>query len=153
MISRRTKIQLVIFAFITLFGVSYVGAHYARLDRVFFDDTYTVVAHFDDSGGIFAGAEVDWRGVAVGRVGKLVVTPSGVDVHLDVEKKFSQIPADTLAVVNNRSAVGEQYVDLEPKVDNEPFLGEGAEIPESDTRTPIQTRKFLTDISDTVSSV
>jgi phospholipid/cholesterol/gamma-HCH transport system substrate-binding protein len=153
MISRRTKIQLVIFAFITLFGVSYVGAHYARLDRIFFDDTYTVVAHYDNSGGIFAGAEVDWRGVAIGRVSKLVVTPDGVDVHLSIEKKFDKIPASTLALVNNRSAVGEQYVDLEPKVDSEPFLAEGTEIPMADTRTPILTQKFLGDISDTVESV
>ena len=153
MISRRTRIQLVIFAFITLFGVSYVGAHYARLDRIFFDDTYTVVAHYDNSGGIFAGAEVDWRGVAIGRVSKLVVTQDGVDVHLSIEKKFDQIPASTLALVNNRSAVGEQYVDLEPKVDSEPFLAEGTEIPMADTRTPILTQKFLGDISDTVESV
>ena len=153
MITRRTKIQLVIFAIITLVGVSYVGAHYARLDRIFFDDTYTVVAHYEDSGGIFAGAEVDWRGVAIGRVEKLEVSASGVDVHLSIEKKFDKIPADTLAVVTNRSAVGEQYVDLEPKVDNEPFLTEGTEIPVEDTRTPIQVRTFLTDISNTVESV
>jgi phospholipid/cholesterol/gamma-HCH transport system substrate-binding protein len=153
MISRRTKIQLVIFVVITLVGVSYVGAHYARLDRIFFDDTYTVVAHYEESGGIFAGAEVDWRGVAVGRVEKLEVSPTGVDVHLSIEKKFDKIPADTLALVNNRSAVGEQYVDLEPKVDAGPFLTEGTEIPVEDTRTPIQTQKFLTDISDTVESV
>jgi len=153
MITRRTKIQLVIFAIITLFGVSYVGAHYARLDRIFFDDTYTVVAHYENSGGIFAGAEVDWRGVAIGRVSKLVVTQDGVDVHLSIEKKFNKIPASTLALVNNRSAVGEQYVDLEPKVDSEPFLTEGAEIPLADTRTPILTQKFLGDISDTVESV
>jgi len=153
MITRRTKIQLVIFAIITLLGVSYVGAHYARLDRVFIDDTYTVVAHYEDSGGIFAGAEVDWRGVAVGRVEKLEVSASGVDVHLSIEKKYDKIPADTLAVVTNRSAVGEQYVDLEPKVDDQPFLAEGTEIPVEDTRTPIQVRTFLTDISNTVESV
>ena len=153
MISRRTKVQLVIFAVITLLGVSYVGAHYARLDRIFFDDTYTVVAHYEDSGGIFAGAEVDWRGVAIGRVEKLEVSPTGVDVHLSIDKKWDQIPASTLAVVNNRSAVGEQYVDIEPKTESEPYLAEGSEIPVEDTRTPIQVRKFLTDISNTVESV
>ena len=33
MITRRTKIQLLVFVLITLVGVSYVGARYARLDR------------------------------------------------------------------------------------------------------------------------
>ena len=46
MITRRTRLQLLVFVVITLLGVSYVGARYARLDRVFFDDHYTVVAHF-----------------------------------------------------------------------------------------------------------
>lgn len=153
MITRRTKIQLVIFAIITLFGVSYVGATYARLDRVFRDDTYTVVAHYADSGGIFAGAEVDWRGVAIGRVEKLVVSREGVDVHLSIDKKWKSIPADTMAIVSTRSAVGEQYVELEPRTSSAPYLAEGTEIPEANTRIPIATRKLLTDISDTVSSV
>ncbi len=47
-----------IFALITMVGVSFVGARYARLDRLVFDDSYSVVAHFAESGGIFAGAEV-----------------------------------------------------------------------------------------------
>jgi phospholipid/cholesterol/gamma-HCH transport system substrate-binding protein len=153
MISRRTRIQLLIFVAITLLGVSYVGARYARLDRVFFDDHYTVVGHFAESGGIFAGGEVSYRGVQVGRVGKLELTDAGVDVYLDIDNKYDDIPTDTLAVVGNRSAVGEQYVELQPQVDTAPYLGESSEIPESDTRTPIPTQKFLADISDTVESV
>ena len=34
MITRRTKIQLMIFVVITLVGVTFVGARYAQLDRV-----------------------------------------------------------------------------------------------------------------------
>ena len=48
MIRRGTKVQLLVFALITLIGVSFVGARYARLDRVFLDQSYTVVAHFAD---------------------------------------------------------------------------------------------------------
>ena len=56
------------FVIITLVGVSFVGARYARLDRLFYDSAYTVTAHFAQSGGIFAGAEVTYRGVGIGRV-------------------------------------------------------------------------------------
>lgn len=153
MITRRTKIQLVFFVIITLVGVSFVGARYARLDRLFVDDSYTVVAHFADSGGIFAGGEVSYRGVRVGEVSELVLTQDGVDVHLSIDNDEDRIPSDTLAVVGNRSAVGEQYVELQPQVDDGPYLDEGAEIDQEDTRTPIATDKLLTDISTTVSSV
>ncbi|GEP33806.1 ABC transporter substrate-binding protein [Nocardioides szechwanensis] len=153
MITRRTKFQLLIFVLITLIGVSYVGARYAKLDRLFYDDTYTVVAHFPESGGIFAGGEVSYRGVQVGRVDKLVLTDSGVDVHLDIDNGYDEIPSDTLAVVGNRSAVGEQYVELQPQVDDGPYLSNDSEIDEEFTRTPIATETLLTNLSNTVTSV
>lgn len=153
MISRRTKVQLLVFVIVTLMGVSFVGARYARLDRLFVDDTYTVVAHFPDSGGIFAGGEVSYRGVKVGEVSKLVLTDEGVDVHLSIDDEQDRIPADTLAVVGNRSAVGEQYVELQPQVDDGPYLTEAAEIDEEATRIPIATDKLLTDLATTAGSV
>ena len=153
MITRRTRIQLMIFVLITLVGVSYVGARYARLDRLVLDDHYSVVAHFPDSGGIFAGGEVSYRGVQVGRVGTMKLTDEGVDVVLDIDNGYDDIPADTLAVVGNRSAVGEQYVELQPQTDSAPYLRDGSEIAQDDTRTPIPTQKLLGDISTTVDSV
>ena len=142
-----------VFVLITLLGVSYVGARYARLDRLIFDDSYTVVAHFQDSGGIFAGGEVSYRGVRIGQVNKLQLTDQGVDVYLDIDKSYDTIPSDTLAVVGNRSAVGEQYVELQPQVDTSPYLHNDSEIAQDDTRTPIATQKLLGDITNTVESV
>jgi len=153
MITRRTKIQLMVFVLITLIGVSYVGARYARLDRLIVDDSYTVVAHFPDSGGIFAGGEVTYRGIRVGQVDKLELTDSGVDLHLSIDKDYDAIPADTLAIVGNRSAVGEQYVELQPQTDEKPYLGDDSEIPVENARTPIATQTLLTNLSNTVESV
>ena len=153
MITRRTRIQLLIFVAITLLGVSYVGARYARLDRLIIDDHYTVVAHFQQSGGIFSGAEVSYRGVQIGQVGKMELTDQGVDLYLDIDNSHEDIPADTLAVVANRSAVGEQFVDLQPRTDEAPYLGEDSQIAIADTRTPLPTETFLADLSQTVDSV
>ncbi|TIC79945.1 MlaD family protein [Nocardioides sp. GY 10127] len=154
MITRRTRIQLFVFALITLLGCSYVGATYAQLDRFFRDTSYEVVAHFADSGGgIFAGGQVTYRGVPVGRVDELTLTDDGVDVHLQIDKDKDTIPADTLAVVANASAVGEQYVDLQPQSKGEPYLEDGSEIDTADTAVPIATEKLLGDVARTVSSV
>lgn len=153
MITQRVRVQLIFFVVITLLGVSYVGARYAKLDRVFYDRSYTVVAHFEDSGGIFAGGEVTYRGVQVGQVDKLELTDEGVDVYLDIDNSYDEIPADTKAVVGNRSAVGEQYVELQPNTDAKPYLVDAAEIPVENTELPIATDTLLTDISTTVESV
>lgn len=151
MITRRTRIQLVIFALITLVGVSFVGARYAQLDELIVDSDYTVVAHYPESGGIFTGAEVTYRGVGIGSVGELTLTEDGVDVELDIDNEWDKIPRDTIALVGNRSAVGEQYVELQPQVDDGPYLVEGSEI--DDVATPIATEKLLGDLSATVGSV
>ena len=153
MITSRTKIQLMVFVLITLVGVSYVGARYARLDQLVVDDSYTVVAHFPDSGGMFAGGEVTYRGVRVGEVSSLELTDAGVDMNLDIAKEFDTIPADTLAIVGNRSAVGEQYVELQPQADSQPYLDDDSEIASENTRTPIKVQTLLTHLSDTVESV
>ena len=153
MITKRTKVQLVIFALITMIGVSFVGARYARLDRVFFDESYSVVAHFAESGGIFTGAEVSYRGVTVGQVSDMKLTAKGVDVVMNIENAHQDIPQDTKAVVANRSAVGEQFVDLQPETKQGPYLRNGSDIPVAMTQTPIETTKLLTDVSTTVDSV
>ena len=153
MITERTKRQLYVFALITLLGCTYVGARYARLDRLLFDDSYTVVAHFQDSGGIFDGAVVSYRGVTIGRVGDLEVTPDGVDVRLDIDNKWDKIPRDAVASTMNRSALGEQYVDLQPVVNEGPFLVDESEIPRQNTRIPIPAMQLLSDISNTVENV
>jgi phospholipid/cholesterol/gamma-HCH transport system substrate-binding protein len=153
MITRRTKVQLLVFALITLIGVSFVGARYARLDRVFLDQSYTVVAHFAESGGAFAGAEVSYRGVRIGQVDQLVLTEDGVDVHLDIDNEFDDIPADARALVGNRSAVGEQYVELQPQSNRKPFLTDGSEIARDLTDVPISTDTLLTHLDETVRSV
>lgn len=153
MITRRTKVQLLVFALITLLGVSFVGARYARLDRFLVDQSYTVVAHFADSGGAFAGAEVSYRGVRVGEVDELRLTDDGVDLVLDIDDEYDQIPADAHALVGNRSAVGEQYVELQPQSDEGPYLEDRSEIARDRTTTPIQTDTLLTHLDETVRSV
>ncbi len=153
MISRKVKIQLAVFVVLTLVGITFVGARYARLDRLVSDQSYTVVAHFDSSGGIFTGAEVTYRGVTVGQVGQLDLTEEGVDVELEIDNEHDDIPTDLQAVVANRSAVGEQYVDLQPRTGKGPYLDDGAQIALGDTTVPLSTTTLLTDMDELVNSV
>jgi phospholipid/cholesterol/gamma-HCH transport system substrate-binding protein len=151
MISRTTKIQLLVFALITVLGISYVGAKYAQLDRLFSDETYTVSADLNESGGIFVGAEVTYRGVSVGRVEGLRLKDDGVFADLGINKSENTIPSDVIAVVANRSAIGEQYVDLQPQTESGPYLKEGSTIEQ--TKTPLSATQLLVDLDDFVSSV
>jgi phospholipid/cholesterol/gamma-HCH transport system substrate-binding protein len=91
--------------------------------------------------------------VTVGKVTKLTLTDKGVDVIMSIDKGHKDIPKDTKAVVANRSAVGEQFVDLQPQTKDKPYLEDGSDIPTSRTETPIETTKLLGDLSTTTESV
>lgn len=154
MITRRTKLQLMVFVLITLLGVSYVGARYARLGSLFTKDHFDVAAHLANGGGVYTGAEVDYRGVKIGQVGDLTLNRTGVDADLKVDKAWrDKIPADTLAVVGNRSAVGEQYIELQPQSNSGPYLNQGSSIKRANTSIPLPTEKLLGDLATTVDSV
>lgn len=152
MIGRSIIAQLIAFALITLAGVSYVTAKYVGLGDKLFGGSYVVTVDLADAGGIFTNAEVTYRGVTVGRVDALRLSEDGVlaDVRLD---EGTEIPADTDAVVENRSAVGEQYVDFQPASSGEPFLTGGDTIARDRTRIPVPTEVLLLDIDRLVRSV
>ncbi|MER5179412.1 MlaD family protein [Streptomyces sp. NPDC002896] len=153
MITRTVKAQLIAFATVTAVGVSYVGSQYTGLGDSLLGSGYTVRADFADSGGIFPGAEVTYRGVPVGRVGELRLSgDDGVSVALKLDDG-TRIPANTLAVVANRSAVGEQYVDLQPRGSGGPYLLDGSTIHRSDTRVPLPTTDLILSLDRLVNSV
>ncbi|MCO7220394.1 MCE family protein [Klenkia sp. PcliD-1-E] len=153
MITRTTRLQLLAFAVVALLGMSYVGFRYVGLDRLLFGGGYTVAAEFSDSGGIFVNAEVTYRGVAVGRVSDMRLTEDGVEVDLDIDDGAPPIPAGAAAAVANRSAVGEQYVDLRPDSADGPFLGDGSVIPVDRTSIPIPVEQLLQDVDGLVGSI
>lgn len=153
MLTRKTQLQLVAFAVIAIVFVVYALFRFTGLGKVFGDDGYTVQLRLEDSGGIFERAEVTYRGVNVGRVGKLSLTEDGLIANLTIEPDMPQIPADLKAKVANRSAVGEQYVDLLPQSEGGPYLEDGSVIKEDQVTVPVPTGELIADLNSLASSV
>jgi phospholipid/cholesterol/gamma-HCH transport system substrate-binding protein len=153
MLIRRTKLQLVAFAIISIVAIVYALVRFAGLGTVFGNSGYTVKLELHESGGIFTNAEVTYRGYNIGRVGDLRLTKSGLEADLNIDPSAPQVPADLDAVVANRSAVGEQYVDLRPKGEKGPYLAAGSVIPASKTTTPVSTDRLIGDLDTLAASV
>ncbi|MGQ0576141.1 MAG: MlaD family protein [Pseudonocardia sp.] len=153
MITRTVWLQLTAFALVALLGVTYVGFRYAGFADLFGSSTYPVRMQMTDSGGIFTGADVTYRGVSVGSVGPLRLTADGVEVTLDVRKSAPAVPADVDAQVRNLSAIGEQFVDLVPASDGEPFLAAGSVIPTSRVAVPVPIQDLVSSVDALASSV
>jgi phospholipid/cholesterol/gamma-HCH transport system substrate-binding protein len=152
-ITRVVRLQLIGFLLVALVGVGYVGFRYAGFGDLIGSTTYPVRLQLAQSGGIFTGADVTYRGVSVGRVGPLTLTDDGVEVQLDVRRDAPDIPADVDAAVRNLSAIGEQYVDLQPARADGPVLESGSVIPVSRTSTPVPVENLVVSLDDFVRSV
>jgi len=153
-IARRTQVQLMVFFLVAALGLSYAGARYADLGRFMpgYDNGYLVSADFSDSGGIFVGAEVTQRGVPVGEVERLTLLPEGVRVGIRLDAG-STVPTPTKALIGNRSAIGEQYVDLQPQSQDGEPLGEGDVIPVSMTGIPIAPTQLVVNLDRLARSI
>jgi virulence factor Mce-like protein len=153
-LKRGVKVQLVAFALITVLGITYTAVRFVGIGRGVLNQGYVAYVDLTDSGGIFTNAEVTYRGVTVGRVGPIELTRDGLRVRLNLNRG-RHIPRDTIAVVANRSAVGEQYIDLRPRSDGGPYLDHGAPytIPRQDTKLPVPTEELLGNLDKLVASV
>ena len=140
MIGNRIKINLIFFL------VGSIGLSYLMANQVLsiLQDRYSVYAEFKDAGGVFTNQEVTYRGITVGQVGEMEVIEDGVSIELLIDKEFDQIPKENIeARVMFKSAVGEQFIDLLPGSDEEPYLANDDRIPQEQTSIPVSTQALL----------
>ena len=111
MLTRFIKTQLVIFGVLTVVALLVLGVYFLRLPTLAGVGQYTLKADLPSSGGLYATANVTYRGVTIGRVTNVEPTENGVRATMSISDKY-KIPVDASANVHSVSAVGEQYLDL-----------------------------------------
>lgn len=126
MLTRRIKIQVLAFVVIALAVTSYLGAKYVGIN--FTGSGYDVSIALPNADGTFKNGEVTYRGVPVGRITNLVPTANGALLTAHIDGSAPPLPADAHAYVADRSAIGEQYVDLRAESDKGPMLSAGDRI-------------------------
>ncbi|SCL30982.1 phospholipid/cholesterol/gamma-HCH transport system substrate-binding protein [Micromonospora rhizosphaerae] len=152
MIGRTAKLQVLAFVLVSVLGIAYVGIRYVGLGDRLLGGGYVVHVDLARAGGIFANAPVTYRGVPVGRVTAVNLHADGVRADLRINRGV-RVPDALRAVVTQRSAVGEQYLDLRPDRDGGPFLADGAVIPVDRTGVPLAPETLLTNLDALVRSV
>ena len=117
----KKSIETLVGAFVLLgmLGLVFLALKAANLGSVGGGDSYTLLARFDNIGGLKPRAPVRAAGVTVGRVKSISLdakTFQGV-VTLDLDKGYS-FPKDTAAKILTAGLLGDQYVGLEPGGDD-----------------------------------
>ena len=121
MISKRTTELLVgLFVAAGLVALFMLAMQVSNLSTVSMGNTYQVQARFSNIGGLNVRSPVKASGVRVGKVSAINYDDKKFEavVTLSIEKRFDQFPKDTAASIYTDGLLGEQYVALQPGVED-----------------------------------
>jgi phospholipid/cholesterol/gamma-HCH transport system substrate-binding protein len=152
MLTRFIRTQLVLFTIAALVAMGIMVFGYLQAPTLFGIGRITVTVQLEGTGGLYRFANVTYRGVEIGKVTDVRATRGGAEATLSLRTE-PKVPADLRAVVRSVSAVGEQYVDLQPDTDSGPYLEDGSVIAMADTAIPQAVGPMLDQASALLDSV
>ncbi|OBI97593.1 MCE family protein [Mycobacterium asiaticum] len=165
MLTRFVRIQLAIFSIVGTIGVIAMVLYYIQAPMLLGIGRITVTLELPAAGGLYRFSNVTYRGVQLGKVTSVELTPRGAKATLSLATS-PKVPADLSpcperpgppnqcgAHVLSVSAVGEQYVDLRPKTDSPPYLHDGSVIAVRDTTIPQPVGPMLEQVNALVTSI
>ena len=105
MLTRFIKIQLVLFSILTIVAIVALGWYYLRVPSLMGIGTYDLTAKLPRSGGLYATANVTYRGTQIGKVTDVRPTESGAEATLRIDNRY-KIPINSVPNVHSVSAIG-----------------------------------------------
>jgi len=152
MLTRFVRTQLILFTIASIVGVAVMLFAYMQVPTLLGLGRITVTLQLPSTGGLYQFSNVTYRGLQIGKVTEVRLTDSGAEATLSLERS-PRVPADLHAEVRSMSAVGEQYVYLQPRTDAAPYLSNGSVIPLSETTIPQQVGPMLDQLSALVDTI
>ncbi len=136
---QRSKVDVWVGMFVLLGGAAilFLALKAANLLSLSFDSGYSVVARFDNIGGLKPQAAIKSAGVVVGRVKSITFDSKTYQAQVEMAlNKGVSFPKDTSAKILTAGLLGENYIGLEPGYE-ETVLAQG------DTITQTQSAMVL----------
>ena len=108
-----------LFVLLGMLAVLFLALKAANLADFSIGNTYTVLARFDNIGGLKVRAPVRSAGVNVGRVTRIGLDSQSYRglVTLEITKGI-EFPTDTSAKILTSGLLGDQYIGLDPGADD-----------------------------------
>lgn len=116
MTSRTVEIGVGVFVALGLAALLMLAMKVSNLASLTTSGGYTVIARFDNVGGLKVRSPVTMAGVHVGRVVSISFDSKLYEavVKMQIEPQYNRIPTDTSASIFTAGLLGEQYVSLTP---------------------------------------
>jgi phospholipid/cholesterol/gamma-HCH transport system substrate-binding protein len=96
-------------------ALAYLATQTSSIANSHQGSSYTVDAQFANIGALKERAPVKVAGVRIGQVQSISLEPGKdvADVSLSIDKKYGQIPADSVATIYTSGLLGDQYVGIQ----------------------------------------
>jgi phospholipid/cholesterol/gamma-HCH transport system substrate-binding protein len=144
--------RLIAFLILSAVGIVYVSASYLGFVDKVLGRGYTLNADLPESGGLYVGSAVTYRGVQVGQVAQVDPTDDGIALRLAMDEGV-HIPLAAPFHIHNLTAVGEQYLDFEPVSDEAPYARDGDSFHGTSAALPVDEGDLLVQLDQFVNSV
>lgn len=101
---------------------------------------YRVTVPFEEATQLAAESDVRISGVSVGKVKAIELSETGnkAEAELEIESEFAPLPANTRAILRQKTLLGETYVELTPGSDDSGTIPEDGNLPEAQVSQAVQ---------------
>jgi virulence factor Mce-like protein len=100
---------------------------------------YRFTVPFKEATQLAVQSDVRISGVTIGKVKSINLADNGLaDASIEVDSQYAPVPADTRAILRQKTLLGETYVELTPGNRNGPTLPEGGLLPRAQVSNAVQ---------------
>ncbi len=136
---KSIEIFVGLFVLLGLIGLVFLALKAANLGSFTGGDSYTLIARFDNIGGLKVRAPVKSAGVTVGRVAAITLDAKRYQglVRLEIQRDV-QFPTDSSARILTSGLLGDQYLGIEPGGQEKSFQS-GDEIKQTQSAVVLES--------------
>ncbi|WP_238701739.1 outer membrane lipid asymmetry maintenance protein MlaD [Mariprofundus erugo] len=133
---RRVEMSVGVFVFLGLIAIAWLALKIGQVGGLG-ESGYTLVANFDDVGGIRKGGDIMMAGVIIGRIDSVTLAKNDqatmvLRIHDDVK-----ITEDAFASIRTKGIIGDRYVRI-TQGPSDTYLKPGSEIEETESAINIE---------------
>lgn len=139
---RKVDILVGLFLLLATLGLMVLAFKVSGLTSFFKPNSYVVTAQFDDIGQLKVRSPIKMGGVVIGEVSAIELDPSSFKaiVKMSIERRFNEIPDDSMAGILTAGLLGDNYIEIVPMY-GQTFLKNGSEI--EDTHSAMILEKLI----------
>ena len=113
---RAIEISVGLFVSVAIAALFFLALQVSNYSDLQDNGSYTVIAHFENAGGLKNKALVSMAGVPIGRVSSISFDTENYDalVKIRIDARYKNLPTDTSASILTAGLLGDKYIGLTP---------------------------------------